>query len=364
MTLLRTALRYCVGLFFVFLFLGVLSGLKFLYFPVIIDPQGYHYVVKSGTSSRSVVDDLYFKKIITNRYYFNLLVRFRVKSQALKAGEYFFPKGSTPLTIVNQMITGRGMIYHEFTIVPGWTFQELRRALLSDVAFHHILQDWSDFELMKYLKHPEWAPEGEFFPDTYYFSAGSSDIALLKRAFKKMQLELNHAWAKRKNNLPFRTSYEILIAASLIEKEAFLNHERPLIAGVLVNRLHHDMLLQFDPTVIYGLGEQHKGKISKEDLGLDTPYNTYLHKGLPPTPIATPSLESIWAVANPAEHAFLYFVAKGDGSHQFSENLDDHVEAVALYKKLNSSFFWNDELLTMYFNETLGVNHAVYFFNH
>lgn len=341
-------------IFSIIFFLLILSWLKFIYLPVVTTPEGLHYTVKSGTTIRAVIDDLYLKKIISNRYYFNLLVRLKKNAQDLKAGEYLFKKGSTPATMLNQMVTGSGIIYHEFTIVPGWNFNELRAALLKEESFHHSLNQWSNQMIMAYLKNPESSPEGLFFPDTYYFSEGSSDIALLKRAYNTMQIKIKEAWSKRQAGLPFNNDYEVLIAASLVEKEAYLRRERPLIAGVLVNRLLNGMILQFDPTVIYGLGIRFNGKISKEDLQIDTPYNTYIHKGLPPTPIAMPSYESILAVLHPAPHHFLYFVARGDGSHQFSENLNDHKAAIAAIKKINSGIFFNDDLLASYLNSYLG----------
>jgi len=324
----------------------LLSWVAFLYVPVIKNPEGYRYIVKSGTSIRLVADDLYAKNIITHRFYFHMLVRLRGGGHELKAGDYLFPKGSTPSSMLNQMLTGAGIIYHEFMIIPGWNMTELRAALLLDNNFQHVVNRLTDQELMRRLGRPGLLPEGEFFPDTYYFVAGSSDLALLKRAFKTMQTKLNTAWRQHPTDLPFKSPYDVLIAASLIEKEAYLNQERPRIAGVLVNRLRQDMLLQFDPTIIYGMGVHYVGKISKEDLQTDNPYNTYLHKGLPPTPIAIPSEGSILAAAHPEQHPFLYFVARGDGSHQFSETLAEHNIAIAALKKSNSWF--NEKLVAGY----------------
>jgi len=320
---------------FILLAIIVLSWLKFLFVPVITDKQGYHYLVKPGTSIRFVRDDLYQKKIIPSWYYFGVLIHFSDKSEALKAGEYLFRNGSTPLSILHQMISGSGMIYYEFTIVPGWTFKELRQALLLDDHFHHQLVSLSDTQVMAALHHTQFNPEGEFFPDTYYFTQGSSDIALLKRAFNAMQTKLKTAWDSKMAHLPYHSPYEVLIAASLIEKEAFLANERAMIAGVLMNRMNKNMLLQFDPTVIYGLGSAFDGKIHREDLIKDTPYNTYLHKGLPPSPIAMPSLDSIMAVVHPCMHDYLFFVAKGDGSHQFSKTLAEHNAYIATMKNTN-----------------------------
>jgi UPF0755 protein len=189
---------------------------------------------------------------------------------------------------------------------------------------------------MLHLGAANLKPEGEFFPETYYFTKGNSDLILLKHAFKAMQSKLNDAWSKRASALPYKNAYEALIAASLIEKEAYLSKERPIIAGVLVNRLKKEMLLQFDPSVIYGLGERYTGKLSKANLLENTAYNTYLHKGLPPTPIAMPSLASISAALHPEQNDYYYFVAKGDGSHQFSKTLLEHNAAVKALIKWQS----------------------------
>lgn len=172
-------------------------------------------------------------------------------------------------------------------------------------------------------------PEGEFFPETYYYTKDVSDLVILKRAYDLMQSRLSEAWQMRAADLPYQNAYEALIAASLIEKEAYFASERPLIAGVLVNRLKKNMLIQFDPTVIYGLGLRYDGTIHKKDLLENTPYNTYVRKGLPPTPIAMPSMASIEAALHPDNTDYLYFVARKDKSHQFSKTLPEHHAAVA-----------------------------------
>lgn len=339
-------IRILIGSLLVILSVMLASWLKFLYVPVITEKEGLRYLIKPGTSIRFVRDDLYQKKIIQNSVYFGMLIRILDKTQELKAGEYLFPKGSTPLSMLQQMTTGSGMINHEFTIVPGWTFKELRAALLQNPYLQHTLNFLSERDVMRFLHSKETSPEGQFYPDTYYFSAGSADMALLKRAFKTMQKKFNVVWKSKALHLPYQSSYDMLIAASLIEKEAYLARERPVIAGVLINRLNQNMLLQCDPTVIYGLDGRFDGKIHKDDLLEDTPYNTYIHKGLPPSPIAMPSLESLTAAAHPMLHDYLYFVAKGDGSHFFSKTLAEHNAFIATMKK-NTEFF-NDDLGTVY----------------
>jgi peptidoglycan lytic transglycosylase G len=332
------------------IFLAVLAAwLNFLYSPLINDDQGYKYTVPHGASFRSVSDDLYAKKIVTQRIFFNVLIRLRRDNRELKAGQYFFQKGTTPSKMLEQMASGNGILYHTFVIVPGWNFKQLTAALLQENSLNHKLAALTDTQLMTLLNHPELNPEGQFLPETYFFVEGSSDTAILKRAFKAMQEKLNIAWEQRANGLPFKNPYEVLIAASLVEKEAYLAAERPIIAGVLVNRLRRNMLLQFDPTVIYGLGPRYDGVIHKDDLLQDTPYNSYLHKGLPPTPIAMPSFDAIKAVTHPDQNDYIYFVARNrGGSHQFSRTLEEHHTAVEAAEKVFPWFF-NTELVRHYF---------------
>lgn len=248
--------------------------------------------------------------------------------------------------MLHQIITGSGIVYYTFTIVPGWTFKDIRNALQRNPNLNHTILTMIDAEVMRQLEHPELKPEGEFFPDTYFFSANSDDITLLKRAFKLMQDKLNFAWQHRAPGLPFKTPYEALIGASIIEKEAYLEEELPKIAGVMVNRLRKGMRLQFDPTVIYGLGDRYDGKIHRTDLTTDTPYNTYMHKGLTPTPISMPSLIAINAIMHPTSHDYYYFVAQSNGSSQFTKHLSEHYEAVA--EARSTKWFFNTALARSY----------------
>lgn len=198
----------------------------------------------------------------------------------------------------------------------------------SEQTLKHMITNMSDKDVMAALGDMIHAPEGMFMPETYYYSRDDADLVILKRAYDLMTLKLNDAWQTRAADLPYENSYQALIAASLIEKEAYLPKEQPIIGGVLVNRLRKNMLLQFDPTVIYGMGDAYKGKIHKSDLAMDTPYNTYIRKGLTPTPIAMPGLSAIHAALHPDNHPYLYFVAKGDGSHEFTSDLESHHGAV------------------------------------
>jgi UPF0755 protein len=307
--------------------------IRFLITPLVIDAPSFHYVLQPGASIKTFVDDLQKKNILTYPRLFKLLLWVRGDMRNLKAGEYIFKKGITPSGMVDQMVQGRGIIYYSFTIIAGWNFKQLKNLLLQEPRLKHPLAKLHDKALMQLMGNSMIHPEGQFLPDTYYFMEGSEDIQVLKRAYHNMQTKFNKMWQMREANLPYKNAYEALIAASLIEKEAYLKAERPIIAGVLVNRIKRDMILQFDPTVIYGMGSLYSGKLRKSDLQKDTPYNTYKHKGLPPTPIAMPSVDSLIAAMHPAQHQYLYFVAKGDGSHQFSPSLNEHAHAINQAKK-------------------------------
>lgn len=319
---------------------------KFLYTPLVTDEHGMKYTVREGASIRAVINDLYLLNIVKHPSFFKLLVYVKGVAHQLKAGEYLFPKGATPPKILQQIITGSGMVYHTFMIVPGTNFRELRDTLLHDEHVRHTIDKLSDDEIMSRLGQPNLKPEGEFFPDTYFFAEGTDDVTILKRAFKAMQQKLDSAWQHRESGLPFKTSYEALIAASIIEKEFYIKEELPKIAGVLVNRLRTGMLLQFDPTVIYGVGASFDGKIHRADLLSKNPYNTYVHKGLPPTPISMPGLASIEAILHPMKHDYYYFVAQSIGVHQFSKQLSEHNKAVENARKMH--WFFNYSLTRYY----------------
>jgi UPF0755 protein len=332
-----------------FFFISILSAccmlglwLFFLYVPIITQSEGATYYLRPGTSKKMLVSELKQQGIFSHSKLFSLYIYFHFNSQ-LKTGEYFFAKGSTLDSMWIQMTTGKGLVYHPFTIIPGWSFTRLRQELQTSSLNHQTAQ-LNDKQIMESLGSP-YLPEGEFFPDTYYYTKGISDLIILKKAFLLRQQKLNSQWQHRAPQLPYKDPYEALIAASLIEKEAHLSSERPIIAGVLINRLRKDMLLQFDPTVIYGMGERYTGKIYKNNLTEDTAYNTYLHKGLPPTPIAMPSDASVEAALHPQENDYFYFVARGYGSHQFSKTLVEHKAATATLMEMIKQQH-------AYFNET------------
>lgn len=252
--------------------------------------------------------------------------------QTIKRGEYVFQPGSSLYTIWLQVSRGTGFYQRAFTIVPGWTIKQLRQALLSTDALRHDAAGQTDAVWSQMLKLST-PPEGLLLPETYFYTKGSSDWMILQKALHLMQVKLAVLWVNRALDLPFQSAYEALIAASLIEKEAYHDDERPMIAGVLINRLKKHMLLQFDPSVIYGLGDRYDGRIHKQDLLEKTPYNTYVIRGLPPTPIAFPSVKSIESVLHPAQHEYLYFVVETEKRHRFSTTLKQHHDAVTVYRK-------------------------------
>ena len=245
----------------------------------------------------------------------------------LQVGEYAIGHGLTPAQLLEKLESG-DVIQHRFTIVEGWTFRDLRLALAKDGGLEQTLTGLSDEEVMRRIGAPGEHPEGRFLPETYNYTKGISDADLLKRTHAAMKNALDAAWAKRDPEAPLKTPYEALILASIVEKETGLAAERPQIAGVFARRLKLGMKLQTDPTVIYGLGTAYAGNLTRKHLEDDTPYNTYVRFGLPPTPIALPGRAALEAAVKPAPGETLYFVARGDGSHEFTTNLDDHINAV------------------------------------
>lgn len=317
--------------------------------PVVTAQSGVIFNVPRGMSKKEMIAQLHQQGIITHNWLYTTYVMLHPK-MPLKTGEYLFPQGATPHAIWRQMSAGRGFYYRSFTIVPGWTFQQVRQQLDKAEALRHFTQGTTDETIMVFLGHPGIKPEGQFYPETYYYTRGDQDLVILQRAYDYMQRRLDEVWQGRAADVPFKTKEEALIAASIVEKEAYLDSERPIIAGVMVNRLKIGMPLQFDPTVIYGLGSRYDGKIYKKDLLEDTPYNTYVHKGLTPTPISMPGPVSLEAVTHPAVHDYLYFVAKGDGGHQFSATLQAHqaaVDASRAREALHQAYF-NTGLIQQY----------------
>jgi len=254
------------------------------------------------------------------------------KAPRIQVGMYEIPARSSPAQILELFDQGR-VVLEQLTVVEGSRFADFRHLLDNHAAVTHTLQGKSDADIMSALGHAGEFPEGRFFPDTYRFAAKTTDVEILGLAYGAMQRILDEAWQQRSTDLPLQTPYEALILASIVEKETGLPAERPKIAGVFVSRLRKGMRLQTDPTVIYGLGATYDGDIRTKDLTADTPYNTYTRAGLPPTPIALPGRESIFAAVKPQETGEIYFVATGtgDGGHHFSKTLEEHNAAVKSY---------------------------------
>lgn len=256
--------------------------------------------------------------------------RMKVASR-LQVGEYAITSGMSPRTILQRMHDGR-VIQRKFTLIEGWSFRDLRAALLADERLRHEIGGLNDSEIMQRLDRAGVHPEGRFLPETYLFTRSTSDLDILAQAAAAMDEALASAWSARAQGLPLQTPDELLTLASIVEKETGLASERPQIAGVFVRRLQVGMRLQTDPTVIYGIGSAYDGNIRRRDLETDTPYNTYTRDGLPPTPIAMPGADALAAAGNPAPGDALYFVARGDGSHYFSASLAEHNAAVRKYQ--------------------------------
>lgn len=288
-------------------------------------------MVEQGSSFDRVAGQLAAEGVMDRPDWFSFFIRLKKAGHLLKAGEYEIVPGTTPRTLLVQLIEGRSVSYN-FTIIEGHNFKQLRASLKANAQIKQTLDNKSDAELMTLLGLKGTHPEGMFLADTYQFHRGMSDFDLLKRANTLLQSELDKAWQTKAADLPYQSAYEALIMASIVEKETALRSERPAIAGVFVKRLNKGMKMQTDPTVIYGMGAQYTGNITRADLRRPTPYNTYTISGLPPTPIAMVGREAIQAALHPENNKWLYFVAKGDGSHQFSATLADHNRAVRKYQ--------------------------------
>jgi UPF0755 protein len=293
--------------------------------------QAIEFTVTPGSSLRSTTQQIAAAGVPVNPMLLALLARVIGKSSKLKAGSYELKAGTTPLKLIGQIARGE-YAQEALVIIEGWTFKQMRDAIAAHPALKHDTAQWSDQELLAKIDPDFHAAEGLFAPDTYLFAKGSSDLQVYRQAHALLLKRLNDGWLKRDPALPYKSPYEALIMASIVEKETGQKSERDMIAGVFVNRLKLGMLLQTDPTVIYGMGDRYQGQIRKRDLLSDTPYNTYTRIGLPPTPIALPGVAALIAALNPAPTDALYFVSRNDGTSEFSGNLGDHNRAVNKYQ--------------------------------
>lgn len=299
--------------------------------PLKLQPKSQEIFIEPQSGLRSIANQLVAQGVLTEPWRFILIAKLLNKEQYLQAGNYTLNKNISPyhlLLSLNHGKTTQGSV----TFIEGHTFEQMRQRLANNDAVKQTIVNLSEAEILQLVGSQYKVAEGLFFPDTFYFNRNTTDIALLTISYNAMQSKLERAWQNREANLPYKNSYQALIMASIIEKETGKASERPMIAGVFVNRLRLGMRLQTDPTVIYGMGLQFNGNIRKKDLSIDTPYNTYTRGGLPPTPIAMPGLAAIEAALHPEKTKALYFVGKGDGSHVFSNHLVEHNRAVVRYQ--------------------------------
>ena len=312
---------------------GWIDFSRFSAAPLSVPAGGSSIDISRGTSFKSIVDDLRRRRLTgANPLYWRVLAEQMHVAGRLHAGEYALEAGMTPRQLLGNMAAGK-VLQRNFTIVDGWTFSELRKALAANDKLVQESVSLDDASIMQKIGAGGEAPEGRFLPETYAYVKGDSDLDILKRAHAAMATTLAKLWPGRAKDLPLGTPYEALILASIIEKETGLPAERAQIAGVFVRRLQDHMLLQTDPSVIYGMGARYDGNIRKSDLTTDTPYNTYTRAGLPPTPIALPGRAAIEAALHPAAGDALYFVARGDGGHVFASSLAEHNRNVDCYQR-------------------------------
>ena len=327
-------LRLIKWLLFLALLLAVLAAGGIYFYvnqPQPLPAQPFAFSLKQGINLKAAAHQLQQQGVLANEQVFVSLARALGKSGQIKAGNYELQTAISPLELLDILTKGK-VALSEISVIEGWTFGQLRAAMNASLAVRHDSVALSDAEILLRIGASEQQAEGLFFPDTYYFASGASDLALFKRAYQTMQQRLQEIWQARAPDLPLDSPYQALILASIVEKETGQAKDRDMIAGVFTNRLRKGMLLQTDPTVIYGMGAKFDGNLRKQDLLADTPYNTYTRAGLPPTPIALPGLASLKAALHPAKTDALYFVGRGDGSSEFSATLTQHNRAVSKYQ--------------------------------
>jgi UPF0755 protein len=305
-----------------------------LHQPALVDRTVYIEIEK-GDSLNRIVDKLVAQELAVKPFWFKVIAFQENALKKLKTGEYELTPGLTIPKILALFVQGKTK-QHTITFPEGWSFKDVLHEIEKNPNLEHTLNGVDFAKVMTKLTSDTTvpvSPEGLLFPDTYFFEKHTTDLSLLKRAYDKMQSVLQQEWLNKAEGLPFKTPYEALTLASIVEKETGAVAERPIIAGVFIRRLEQNMLLQTDPTVIYGMGESYQGDIKSKDLTTATPYNTYVISGLPPTPIAMPGRDALYAVLHPDKGDSLYFVARGDGTHEFSATLKDHNSAVDKFQR-------------------------------
>lgn len=331
--ILKKIIRFFLVLALLMVIAGVVAGIYFKHWlttPLNLPESGYTYQLQSGRVLGHLAHDLSRQGFLTHPRLLTVYAR-ASGATTIHAGEYYLHHGITPQQLLEKLRKGEVVLY-QVTLVEGWTFRQALALLHSKDNIRPLLKDKTQAEQLALLDLPIDHPEGWFFPDTYVYSRDTSDVEILRRAHRQMQQLLQQLWDSRAENLPYKSAYDALIMASIVERETGAEWERDQIAGVFVRRLQTGMRLQTDPTVIYGMGDSFKGKITRKDLQTPTPYNTYVIRGLPPTPISLPGRAALHATLNPADGDALYFVAKGDGTTHFSATLAEHNRAVRRYQ--------------------------------
>lgn len=330
-------LKALIALFVAFFLTAVLAfgGVWWMYEEALHQPlqleQEQSLVVQPGQSPSQLLSELERQGLIKGVLWLRMGWRANQTVPAVQVGEYALEPGLTLAGLLHKWQTG-DLVRYRITLIEGWSFAKVRQALAANEVLEQQTVELDDVSLMKLLEREGQHPEGRFYPDTYQFNRGQSDLDILRQANRRLEEVLDQEWQQRAPDLPYKDPYEALIMASIVEKETGMASERADIAGVFVRRLNIGMLLQTDPTVIYGMGDSYKGRITRADLRKPTPYNTYVISGLPPTPIALAGREAIHAALQPADGDSLYFVARGDGSHSFSRTLNEHNRAVRQYQ--------------------------------
>ncbi len=300
--------------------------------PLVMARDSVDVTIEPRTSARGVAEDVAKSGISISPFLLHLWFRVSGEARLIRAGSYEIERGTTPRSLLRKLVRGEESL-RSLTLVEGWTFRQLRMALATAPQLRQDTASLTNEAIMERLGRGDQHPEGRFFPDTYSYAKGSSDLKLLALALRTMDAQLQAAWEQRAPDSPLTSPEQVLILASIIEKETGIHADRAMVAGVFNNRLRAGMMLQTDPTVIYGLGTRFDGNLRKKDLQTDTPWNTYTRVGLPPTPICMPGRQSLQAAVMPAQTKALYFVARGDGSSAFSATLDDHNRAVNKFQR-------------------------------
>ena len=304
--------------------------------PLPLNTAGVDISIEPGQSVKTIASNAVQSGVDVSPAMLYYFFKLSGQSRQIRAGSYEITPGLSAYALLTKLVRGEENLKY-ITLVEGWSWRQVRQSLDKSAFLKHDSASLSDEEIMSHLGKAGVAAEGRFFPDTYNFGKGSSDLNVLRRAARAMDKHLEAAWAKRDMGLPLKTPDEALTLASIVEKETGLTSDRSMIASVFHNRLRIQMPLQTDPTVIYGLGASFDGNLRRADLQTDHPWNTYVHRGLPPTPIAMPGLAALQATLHPATSRALYFVSRGDGSSQFSDNLQDHNAAVDRYQRAPAS---------------------------